>query len=151
MSIEDSNLETVKHIVRIHELARKLVRAFVVQISTHDQSKLESPEAEGFHKILPRMKEVEFGSEEYEECKVLADEAIQHHYQHNRHHPEHHKRGVNDMNLIDILEMFVDWKAASERNKDGSLEKSIQYCCSKYEINPQLEEIFLNSIHLLEE
>lgn len=30
------------------------------------------------------------------------------------------------MNLIDIVEMFCDWKAASERQLDGNLLKSIE-------------------------
>jgi len=41
--------------------------------------------------------------------------ALEHHYALYRHHPEHFQNGIDDMNLIDLVEMFADWKASSER------------------------------------
>lgn len=32
---------------------------------------------------------------------------------------------VNGMDLLDVLEMLVDWKAAGERHKDGCIYKSL--------------------------
>jgi len=43
--------------------------------------------------------------------------AIEHHYKNNRHHPEHFNNGIDEMNLVDLIELLCDWKAASERNK----------------------------------
>lgn len=148
--MNDSKIETLKHILRVRNLANMLVTQFLAQIELHDLSKLESPEAEGFALITEKLKHVKFGSPEYKEGMKEAEEAIAHHHCNNSHHPEYHPRGVNDMTILDVLEMFCDWKAASERNKNGSLENSIHYCCSKYKINPQLEEIFLNSMDIFE-
>jgi hypothetical protein len=51
--------------------------------------------------------------------KELAPALDDHHYPKNRHHPEHFEDGMNDMNLLDLIEMLADWKAASERHADG--------------------------------
>ena len=44
-------------------------------------------------------------------------EVFKMHYANNRHHPEHFKNGIEDMNLIDIIEMLCDWLSY----KEGSL------------------------------
>ena len=71
--------------------------------------------------------------------------ALEHHYAKNRHHPEHHKNGINDMNLIDLIEMFCDWKASSERQNDGNILKSIEINGKRFHMSPQLIEIFENT------
>jgi hypothetical protein len=43
--------------------------------------------------------------------------AIQHHYKANSHHPEFYDNGVEGMSLFDVLEMLLDWKAATERRR----------------------------------
>ena len=63
----------------------------------------------------------------------------------NRHHPEHHKNGIDDMTLPDILEMFADWKASSERQNSGNILKSIEHNSGRFNINPQLVKIFENT------
>lgn len=39
------------------------------------------------------------------------------------------------MNLIDIVEMIADWKAASERQKDGNLLVSIEKNAKRFHID----------------
>ncbi len=80
----------------------------------HDQSKMESPEVEAFAKA-PCLDEIKYDSPEYKKSKADLGEALEHHYANNRHHIPHHKNGIRDMNLIDVVEMFCDWKASSER------------------------------------
>jgi hypothetical protein len=72
---------------------------------------------------------------------------LDHHYANNRHHPQHHKRGVNDMTLVDVLEMLVDWKAASERHNDGNILKSIEINGrpDRFDLSPQLIQILENT------
>ena len=71
--------------------------------------------------------------------------ALAHHYANNRHHPEHHKNGVDDMTLIDVLEMLIDWKAASERHNDGNILKSIEKNADRFGLSPQLVKILENT------
>ena len=77
--------------------------------------------------------------------------ALQHHYAANRHHPEHFTKGIDDMTLIDIIEMLCDWKAASLRQNDGNLLKSIEINAQRFGYDDQLKRIFINTAKLLEE
>jgi hypothetical protein len=77
--------------------------------------------------------------------------ALQHHYDKNAHHPEHYKNGIEDMNLIDIMEMFCDWRAASMRHNNGNLRKSIEINGERFNMSPQLVKIFENTVGILED
>jgi hypothetical protein len=57
---------------------------------------------------------------------------------------------VNDMSLLDMLEMLVDWKAASERHNDGNIRRSIEINANRFGLSPQLVRILENTVPLLE-
>ncbi len=107
------------------ENVRKFIRFVTDKLTTrgveHDRLKLEPPEVDIFTEYTPRLAESTYGSEEYNSFLKEMDVALQHHYANYRHHPEHFERGINDMNLVDIVEMLCDWKAASMRHNDGNL------------------------------
>ena len=151
MKIEEqaTNFITMRHIERVRNLLNTCIRDLMDRQEKHDQSKLESPEVELFTEYTPKLKETTFGSEEYNQYKKEMSVALDHHYANNRHHPEHHKNGIDDMNLLDLVEMLADWKAASERHNDGNLKKSIEINGKRFEMSPQLIRIFENSIDLL--
>ena len=144
-----TNFVTMRHIERVRNLLNTCIRDLMDRQEKHDQSKLESPEVELFTEYTPKLKETTFGSEEYNQYKKEMSVALDHHYANNRHHPEHHKNGIDDMNLLDLVEMLADWKAASERHNDGNLKKSIEINGKRFEMSPQLIRIFENSIDLL--
>lgn len=50
------------------------------------------------------------------------------------------------MNLIDVLEMLVDWKAASLRHDNGNIISSIDIGTKRFGIEPQLAAILHNTI-----
>jgi hypothetical protein len=52
---------------------------------------------------------------------------------------------VDGMTLLDLVEMFCDWKAATERHADGSIEKSIQHNKGRFKLTDQLASILENS------
>jgi hypothetical protein len=54
------------------------------------------------------------------------------------------------MNLLDLIEMFCDWKAASERHNDGNLRKSIEINGQRFSMPPELIEIFENTVEVVE-
>jgi hypothetical protein len=58
---------------------------------------------------------------------------------------------INNMNLFDILEMFVDWVAATQRHADGDINKSIEYNTERFALSPQLVQIFKNTILLIQD
>ena len=126
-----------------------MITEILDRVDNHDTSKLESPELELFADCAAKLAGMTYGSSEYLKHVEELKPALDHHYARNRHHPEHFKSGINDMNLIDIIEMFCDWKAASERHNDGNIEKSIEHNAKRFNMSPQLERIFENSIGLL--
>lgn len=53
--------------------------------------------------------------------------------------------GINGMDLFDILEMFFDWKAATERHNDGNIYKSLEYNKGRFNLSDQLFNIYWNT------
>lgn len=140
-----TNYDTFRHIERVRNLLGGFVMELLRRAAVHDQSKLETPEVELFTEYTPKLAGVTYGSPEYEAFRRAMGPALAHHYARNRHHPEHHKNGVDDMNLADLVEMFMDWKAASERHNDGNIKKSIEKNADRFGISPQLVKILENT------
>lgn len=139
------NYDTFRHIERVRNLLNKASIELLRRGEKHDQSKLESPEVELFTEFTPKLSATTYGSEEYNAYKKEMQVALDHHYANNRHHPEFHKNGINDMTLLDLMEMLVDWKAASERHNDGNILKSIEINGERFEMSKQLIQIFENT------
>ena len=151
LTIEEqaTNFDTMRHIEKVRNYLNTMVVEILNRASKHDQSKLEQPEVGIFTEYTSKLAATTYGSEEYNGFKKAMKPALDHHYANNRHHPEHHKDGINDMNIIDLLEMLVDWKAASERHNDGNIRKSIEINGKRFDMSPQLIRIFENSVDLL--
>lgn len=144
-------VNTYKHIQRVEFYLHKFIRGLLKRIQSHDRSKLEEPEAMLFALHGHKLKDLEYGSEEYEASLRVLQPALEHHYANNRHHPEHFKNSIEDMNLLDIVEMFCDWKASSERQNGGNLRKTLEENGRRFEMGPMLVKILENSIDLLTE
>lgn len=85
----DSTADTLLHIKRVNELLGKAACILIMRGSVHDNSKLDSPEKELFDEYTPKLKDAEYGSDEYKEFLVGLKPALDHHYANNSHHPEH--------------------------------------------------------------
>lgn len=144
-----TNYDTLRHIERVRSLLNFCVIDLMRKGELHDQSKLESPEVEAFTEYTPKLAGCTYGSEEYKGYLAAIKPALDHHYANNKHHPEHWANGVNDMNLLDVLEMLCDWKAASERHNDGNIQKSIEINSKRFNLSPQLTEILKNTANYL--
>lgn len=149
MSEQVSNCiaETYKHVKKVRSYLDRFVKELLHRGENHDNSKFEEPELSIFAEKTYKLKDTEYGSEEYKKLLEEVKPAIIHHYSKNRHHPEHWVNGINDMDLLDISEMLCDWKAATERNKDGNIRKSLEINAQKYDIHPQLRKILENTIN----
>lgn len=144
-----TNAATMHHIAMVVRFLNVFVRELINRGELHDQSKLTSPEVEAFAEWTPKLAKSTYGSAEYEEFRRAMGPALAHHYAKNRHHPEHFKRGVEEMNLVDVIEMFCDWKAATMRHNDGNLRKSIEHNANRFGISPQLVRIMENTVDLV--
>jgi len=147
----NATLETYKHIQSVQEKLAIVISELSHRQQMHDKSKLESPEVEIFGEYTELLKLTEYGSPEYKELLEKVKPATTNHYSKNRHHPEHWPNGINDMTLIDLMEMLCDWWAATSRNKNGNIRKSIEINTERYGISPQLRKIFENTIRELKE
>ena len=140
------NLETIKHIHRVRHHLYLMIEELDKRAKDHDQSKLVNPEAETFGEFTPELEKVEYMSPEYKALLEKVKPAIEHHYARNRHHPQHWPNGINDMTLIDLVEMLADWKAATERLKNGNIRTSIEKNTERFGISPQLASIMQNTV-----
>lgn len=151
MDINECRIETQKHIEKV----RKYIRFFTDKLTSrgvnHDAAKLNDPEIEPFTEYTPKLASTTYGSDEYKEYLNGLKPALDHHYATYRHHPEHFPDGVNEMNMIDIVEMFADWKAACERHQDGNLLRSIDINAQRFNIDAQLKQIFVNTAKALDD
>jgi hypothetical protein len=144
-----TNYDTFRHIERVRNLLNVCIVDLIKRGELHDQTKLVSPEVEAFTEYTSKLATCTYGSDEYKGYLAAIKPALDHHYAHNRHHPEHHKNGVNDMNLLDIVEMLCDWKAASERHNDGNIRKSIEINANRFGLSPQMVTILENTADVL--
>ena len=144
--MEDQRPKTQEHIDEVRKLLQTVMTKLLDRSMNHDQSKLESPEREIFDEFTPKLKDTTYGSDRYNGYLKEMKVALDHHYKQNRHHPEHHENGVKDMNLIDLIEMLCDWKAATMRHADGDIMKSIEHNQKRFGYSNELASIFKNTI-----
>ncbi|MGI5060542.1 hypothetical protein E4N89_06100 [Treponema denticola] len=141
----DSTKDTLIHIKRVNELLLQFTKEIIDRAIQHDNSKLQEPEKPLFDKMTPLLKGLTYGSDDYKKALDELKPALDHHYANNSHHPEHYKNGIDDFTLIDLVEMFIDWKAASERHDDGDIFRSIEINKNRFGISEQLCKILKNT------
>jgi hypothetical protein len=138
--------ETHKHVRKVQEKLFLLIGELQNRSLNHDNSKFEEPELSIFAANTEKLAKTQYGTPEYKELLAQVKPAIDHHYSKNRHHPEFHRNGVEDMDLVDVVEMLSDWIAATERVKDGNIRKSIEINAVRYNLSPQLVRILTNTV-----
>lgn len=141
----DSEADTLKHIKRVNELLLFACQDLLKRAMQHDDSKLKSPEKQKFDEMTPKLKGLTYGSDEYKKSLDELGIALKHHYANNSHHPEFYENGINDMDLLDLLEMFFDWCAATERHENGNIYTSINQNKERFKMSEQLQEVFRNT------
>ncbi len=150
MTDYDSTKDTQEHISKVRQNLWEFTHELERRGSVHDASKLESPEKEAFDEVTPQLRGLTYGSDEYKAATAKLGEALKHHYANNSHHPEHYTNGIAGMTLCDLVEMFCDWKAATERHADGNLERSIEINRERFQMSDQLAQIFQNTREWIE-
>lgn len=136
----DSAPDTQKHINRVRELLGQCQNALKQRAEEHDASKLGPHEKPYFDDAMS-LWGMTYNSPEYKAALARLGPALEHHYQVNRHHPEHFgpidmgnpHGGIHGMNLLDLIEMLADWKAATERHENGNLTWSIELNAERFQ------------------
>ena len=141
----DSRPDTYAHIAEVRGRLLNVAVMLVRRAHEHDASKLVSPEVEVFDEFSPKLRDSTYGSDEYREFLVGMGEGLAHHYAHNRHHPEFFPDGVAGMNLLDVIEMLADWKAATLRHADGDLARSIEQNRERFGYGDEFARLLTNT------
>jgi hypothetical protein len=141
----DSSADTLAHIRRVHELLSHAAEQLIGRAVAHDQSKLLPEEKDVFDEYTPLLKTLTYGSQEYKDALEEMEPALRHHYSSNSHHPEHYPDGLDGFDLFDLVEMFFDWKAASERHANGDIRRSIDVNQKRFAMSEQLAKILRNT------
>lgn len=139
--MRESEQETLKHINRVQSLLADVAARIVERARVHDASKLCEPEASVFDEYTAKLKDCTYGSSEYKQFLEGMKPALDHHYKHNSHHPEHYPDGIRGMSLLDLVEMLVDWKAASERHANGDIANSLLHNKQRFGYGDELDMV----------
>lgn len=145
----DSTADTNDHIKKVFSRIEEMRENLIRRAASHDLSKLEEPEKSGYDALTIKLKDCTYGSDEYRAALAEAKPVIDHHYAANSHHPEHYPNGIAGMSLLDVVEMLCDWKAASERTKQGSIAQSLAHNKQRFGISDQLAAILENTVREL--
>lgn len=145
----DERFKTIRHIEAVRNHLNACIRELLNRAEQHDQSKLQSPEREVFDEYTPLLRASTYGSDEYKGFLKGMDKALAHHYANNRHHPEHFNNGIQDMNLIDLIEMLCDWKSSTMRHADGDVYKSIEINQERFGYSDETKRFLRNTIDWL--
>jgi hypothetical protein len=141
-----TNAETQKHVDIVHRLLMDFAFEVLKRGASHDRSKFTEAELPGFTEYAPKLKGTTYGSPEYNQFLVELKPTLEHHYSSNSHHPEFFENGIRGMTLVDLVEMLFDWWASTQRHDDGDIFRSIELNEKRFNIPPELSDIFRNTI-----
>lgn len=145
--------KTILKIIRHRDFVRKNIHALVSELEqraiVHDVSKFEEDEFNGFVEADEMALYKEYGSSDYHK-KLKENKGIKLHLSRNSHHPEYYEyepamdmfvgqdneavkgaAGINRMSFLDIVEMVIDWKSASE-TYGNDFKASIDYSLKRF-------------------
>lgn len=146
MDTHTAEIITRRHMQRVSALLNGAATVILARASLHDRSKLEAVEMEPLQRLQDHVAvhgQAPFGTPDYAAQAAILGDMLAHHYANNSHHPEHYPDGVAGMDLFDLIEMFFDWKAASERGGEPAM--NLSFTTEKYQISPMLEAILRNT------
>lgn len=146
MNTDRAAVITYKHIARVRQLLGEFAIEMIKRGDHHDASKFEPVELEPLQRmqdLIDAEGQAQFGTDEYKRRTDMLGDMITHHRANNSHHPEHYPDGINGMDLFDLVEMFFDWKAASERAESSVMH--LDAACDKYKIDGPLRSILHNT------
>jgi len=176
----ESKFKAMRHVETVRNFISTVIKELLNRQELHDQTKLQSPEAEIFAEHTPKLRDSAYASEEYNECLKEMNVALEHHYKNSRHHPEHFghmrcaacmdtytidpdahcvdcsrngipKHSILSMNLIDMIEMLCDWKAATLRHDTGDLYQSIELNQKRFGYGNEIKKLLINTAKWLDE
>lgn len=138
---ETKTLVTIlRHVRVVQFLLIELSQELERRAAGHDISKLALDEFGGFVEVNRIARTHPYGSQEYKDS-LKDNKTIELHFSRNRHHPEYHADGVDGMNLLDWVEMVVDWRAASLTYGNTDWNEVLEKQFERFKMTP--EQVYL--------
>ena len=119
----------------------KITSDLTRRASVHDDLKLGDDQLDRYIARHQEIHPLPYDAPERKEVEAKYKDLIEAHHKQYRHHPEHFEHGIDDMNLVDVIEMLCDWAAAG-----ADIEKSLKVNEKKYSVSPQLMKLLKNTI-----
>jgi hypothetical protein len=134
-----------EHRNRVQEKLLKIVRELYNRAEAHDKSKLEDPEYTGWRQMdkEPRYK---YGTPEYFAKMRKYQWVFDEHYKKNRHHPEYWQGFFHEMDLVDFLEMIIDWCSYKEDIHAEEMIEIVTENCERFHFPPLLKDLAINTL-----
>lgn len=141
-----------KHSPALADYAADFCDEIMNRAERHDESKLHEPEKERFDYVgtHQHLGKHEYGSDDYKKSLEYLGPALKHHYEVNDHHPEHFEKGIDGMNLMQLVELFCDWEAACHRNKNGNIYQSLETNKGRFHLSDSLYNILKTTADVFE-
>ena len=139
-------------------LLTKVCNELMTRACKHDASKILEEDLNRHLEATQKRQELrekhgaamDYGHEMYKKYRDEYKDLPEEHARLNRHHVEHHKNGIWDMDLVDVLEMLLDWcQAAEDNGEDVEENNSIGKNAKEYGFEPQLTCILRNTVRNL--
>lgn len=134
-----------EHRNHVQEKLFKIIKELWKRAEDHDKSKLQEPEYSGWKSmdLEPRYK---YGTKEYFDKMKRYKWVFDLHYKNNRHHPEHWQGFFNDMDLLDFIEMILDWCSYKENITSAEMIKIVEENCDRFDFPPLLKDLAINTL-----
>ena len=141
---DDFEAETRLHIAEVAGRLEAICQELRRRAAAHDQSKFSDAEKVIYAKVVPKLKMLPWRTSEYSRIAAELGPALDHHYRNNSHHPEHYPGGISGMDLIDIIEMYCDWAAATLRPGNGDMARTLTINAARYGLAGPLKDLLWN-------
>lgn len=134
-----------KHRNNVASRINKIIKELFRRAEEHDKSKLQEPELSGW-KEMDKEPRYPYGTPEYFDKMRRYQWVFDAHYKANRHHPEHWQGFFIEMDLLDFLEMILDWVSYKEDITINEMYKIVSENCERFEFPPLMRELAINTL-----
>ena len=148
MSKQQTEMYIKGHIKRVQNWLFHFAIALYNRGVHHDQSKLQSPELEGWTQ-MDKEPRYPYGTKEYNEKKKRYAWLFEEHYKHNRHHPEYFDTPTKvsfERDLVDLIEMLCDWLGYRESIRYAEASTLVDQQCKRYGFSSEIKDLLLNTL-----
>lgn len=140
----------VQHRYYVHFFVTKLIEELLLRANLHDISKLTSEEFDGFAKSIYYLKGPWGQEARPPEILKRLKQSLVTHYAYNDHHPEYFQNGMKDMDLIQMLELIVDWRAAMIGQGNHDIEETLRVGQERFKYPDYVKDILRNTFKTIQ-